>query len=179
MKIRVNDSIELKQVQVNEHKVLYELINNNRTQLREWLPWVDYMIAPAQYKPIIKEWLAINDAREAMTLGIYYEGYLAGMCGYNTIVGLSRRGQIGYWLAEEFTGLGIMTESVAAVTDYGFRELGLHRVEIVAGVENKKSRNIPERLKFTQEAVMKDYEFLYDHYHDCALYRLLKTDWLT
>lgn len=179
MKIKIDDELELKQVQSHEHQEMYELVDNNRTQLKEWLPWVDYMSAPAQYIPIIKDWVEMNDAHEALTLGVYYKGELAGMCGFNRIVGLSRRAEIGYWLAEQYTGTGIMTKAVKGLIDYGFNELGLHRIEIVAGTENKKSRKIPERLKFTEEAVMKDYEFLYDHYHDCVLYRLLKTDWLT
>src|SRR5699024_6733518 len=150
-----------------------------RKQLREWLPWVDFMKKPEQYVPIIKEWTEMNDAREAMTLGIYYEGTLTGTCGFNTIDGLSRRGQIGYWLAEENTGKGIMTAVIAAIIDYILKEMGLHSNEIIAGVNKEKSRKIPKKLKITQEAVMKDYEFLYDHYHDCALYRMLKMDWLT
>ena len=179
MKIHVNDKLELKQVQVHEANDLYQLVDDNRMQLREWLPWLDFMTGADKYRPIITDWIHVNDAKEAMTLGVYYEGRLAGMCGYNSIDGLSRRGQIGYWLAEEFTGHGIMTEAVQATVDFGFKELGLNRVEIIAGVENDKSRKIAERLEFTQEAIMKDYEFLYDHYHDCALYRMLKTDWLT
>lgn len=179
MKIRVDDSLELKQIQVHEQKDLFKVVDDNRKQLREWLPWVDYMKKPEQYGPIIKEWIEMNDAREALTLGIYYEGTFTGTCGFNTINGLSRRGQIGYWLAEENTGKGIMTTAVAALIDYGFKEMGLHRIEIIAGVNNEKSRKIPEKLEFTQEAVMKDYEFLYDHYHDCALYRMLKMEWLT
>ena len=179
MKIKIDDALELRQVQAHEHQEMYELVDQNRIQLREWLPWVDYMSAPGQYVPIIKDWVEMNDAHEALTLGVYYKGELAGMCGFNRIVGLSRRAEIGYWLAEEYTGTGIMTKAVKGLIDYGFSELGLHRIEIIAGVENKKSRKIPERLKFTEEAVMRDYEFLYDHYHDCALYRMLKTDWLT
>lgn len=179
MKIKIDDALELRQVQAHEHQEMYNLVDQNRIQLREWLPWVDYMSAAGQYVPIIKEWIEMNDAHEALTLGVYNNGELAGMCGFNRIVGLSRRAEIGYWLAEQYTGTGIMTKAVKGLIDYGFRELGLHRIEIIAGTENKKSRKIPERLKFTEEAVMKDYEFLYDHYHNCALYRMLKTDWLT
>lgn len=179
MKIKINEDLELKQVQVNERKEMFKLIDENRAQLREWLPWVDFMKTPEQYGPIIKEWIETNDALSALTLGVYYQGELAGTCGFNTIDGLSRRGQIGYWLAEKYTGTGTMSKAVEGLVNYGFQEIGLHRIEIIAGTENIKSRKIPERLNFTQEAVMKDYEFLYDHYHDCALYRLLKTEWLT
>ncbi|CAD2073454.1 ribosomal-protein-serine acetyltransferase [Jeotgalicoccus coquinae] len=179
MTIKIDDTLELKQVQTNEYQALYALVDNNRTQLREWLPWVDYMTAPGQYVPIIKDWIEMNDALESLTLGVYSNGELAGMCGFNRIVGMSRRAEVGYWLAEEYTGTGMMSKAVTGLINYGFDELGLHRIEIIAGVENKKSRKIPERLKFTEEAVMKDYEFLYDHYHNCALYRMLKKDWLT
>lgn len=179
MKIKIDDALELRQVQVHEHEEIYKRVDQNRTLLREWLPWVDHMSAARQYVPIIKTWIEMNDAHEALTLGVYYNGAFAGMCGFNRIVGLSRRAEVGYWLAEEYTGTGIMTRAVKGLIDYGFNELGLHRIEIIAGVENKKSRKIPERLNFTEEAIMKDYEFLYDHYHNCALYRMLKTDWLT
>lgn len=179
MKIKINDVLELRQVQVHEKTALYKLVDENRTQLRAWLPWVDYMTKDIQYGPIIEAWQETNDALEGLTLGVYYEGALAGMCGYNRIIGLSHRAEIGYWLAEDYVGKGIMTKAVTGLIDYGFDNLNLHRIDIIAGTENKKSRSIPERLDFTQEAVMKDYEFLYDKYHDCALYRMIKSDWLT
>lgn len=179
MLIKINDMLQLRQVQLSEKKELYKIVDENREQLREWLPWVDYMKRPRQYGPIIEEWQEANDAQESLTLGVYYDGDLVGMCGYNRIVSLSRRAEIGYWLAGSHVGKGIMTQAVTGLIDYGFKNLNLHRIEIVAGVENKKSRSIPERLQFTEEAMMKDYEYLHDHYHDCVLYRVLKDDWFT
>lgn len=179
MNIKIDEALELKQVQVHEKTELYNLVDNNREQLREWLPWVDYMTKDIQYGPIIEAWQETNDALEGLTLGVYYNGVLVGMCGYNRIISLSHRAEVGYWLAEEYVGKGIMTRAVTGLIDYGFNNLELHRIDIVAGEYNEKSRSIPKRLNFTQEAVMKDYEFLYDKYHDCALYRMIKSDWLT
>jgi ribosomal-protein-serine acetyltransferase len=50
-------------------------------------------------------------------------------------------------------------------------------VEIQCGEDNHKSRAIPERLGFQQEGIIRDGEFLYDHFHDVVVYGLLKKEW--
>lgn len=179
MRIEVDETITLKQVQAFEYQDMFDLVDKNRTQLREWLPWLDFVTEADDYKSTIQAWVEKNDAGESMTLGLYVDNQLAGMCGYNTIDLMNKKGAIGYWLAEEFGGQGVMTRAVKGLTDYGFKQLELHRIEISAGVCNKKSRAIPERLNFYKEAILKDAEFLYDHYHDLVLYRMIKDDWLT
>jgi ribosomal-protein-serine acetyltransferase len=84
-----------------------------------------------------------------------------------------RKTGIGYWLAEEHQGRGLMTRAVQAVTDYAFDELELNRVEIQAGRDNRRSRAIPERLGFQQEGVLRDYERVGDRYLDIVVYALL------
>ncbi|MBA2871009.1 RimJ/RimL family protein N-acetyltransferase [Anoxybacillus calidus] len=89
----------------------------------------------------------------------------------------ARQASVNY-ITEEAQGKGIVTKSVKAILDYVFRELGLNRVEIRCGVHNKKSRAIPERLGFVQEGIIRDGEWLYDHFHDLVVYSMLAKDWL-
>ena len=179
MKVQIDETLMLRQLKVREYQTMFDLVDKNREQLREWLPWVDYVTEAESYKKAIQAWIESNDANQSMTLGVYLEGHLVGMCGFNTIDLLNKRGAIGYWLAEGYNGQGIMTRAVRGLVDYGFKQLELHRVEISAGVENVKSRKIPERLGFEEEALLKEYEFLYDHFHDLVQYRMMKRDWLT
>ena len=72
-----------------------------------------------------------------------------------------------------------MTKSVQAVADYIFQYLQLHRIEIRCGVQNHKSRAISKRLGFKEEGVIRDGEFLYDHYHDLVIYGILAHEWQT
>ena len=43
--------------------------------------------------------------------------------------------------------------------------------------ENEKSRALPERFGFTEEGILRQAEWLYDHYVDHIVYRLLREEW--
>jgi ribosomal-protein-serine acetyltransferase len=59
----------------------------------------------------------------------------------------------------------------------GFEQLGLHRITICAGVENKKSRAVIERLGFTQEGVMREAVPVGGRFYDAVLYSILEAEW--
>lgn len=72
---------------------------------------------------------------------------------------------------------GLCPRSFQAVIDYGFKELGLNRIEVCVTTENEKSRAIPERFGFKEEGTLRQAEWLYDHYVDHIVYGLLKEEW--
>jgi ribosomal-protein-serine acetyltransferase len=50
-------------------------------------------------------------------------------------------------------------------------------VEIRAGVGNRRSRAVAERLGFRQEGVLSEAELVGDHYIDHVVYAMLARDW--
>ena len=52
-------------------------------------------------------------------------------------------------------GKGYVTEAVAALTKVGFELEGLEWIEIRAEPQNVRSRRIPERLGYTDEATLR------------------------
>lgn len=84
---------------------------------------------------------------------------------------------MGYWLAENCTGKGIITKSCKVIINYAFETLALNRIEIKCGTGNYKSKGIPEKLGFVQEGILHQAEYLNDGYIDLYLYSLLKKDW--
>lgn len=84
---------------------------------------------------------------------------------------------IGYWLAEDAQGSGIMTKSCEAYIDHAFRDLDLHRIEIRCAVANARSRAVPERLGFASEGLIREAEWLNDRFVDHVLYGLLSGEW--
>ena len=100
-----------------------------------------------------------------------------GVTGFNSISKANRIGHIGYWLGEEYSGRGIMTRAVRALTDHGFATLELNRITIAAAVGNTKSRAIAERCGFRLEGIARGAEWLYDHFVDHAIYAITRADW--
>ena len=76
-----------------------------------------------------------------------------------------RTAELGYWLGEEFWRRGIMTEAVAAFTDFCFEEFQLRRIYAEPFANNPASARVLEKAGFTFEGrlknnVLKDGELL-------------------
>jgi RimJ/RimL family protein N-acetyltransferase len=66
-------------------------------------------------------------------------------------------GEIGYWTAPDARGRGFMTEAAREVCRWGFRELGLARIEWIAIAGNEPSWRVVEKLGFTREGTLRSW----------------------
>ncbi|MHA6250312.1 GNAT family N-acetyltransferase [Oceanobacillus sp. CAU 1775] len=173
----VDEEITLKLIQESDARDLFALTDGSRAILSEWLPWLNTTKTEEDSLDFIKHSLINYEAKKGLNCGIFFNGELVGMAGFNTFDWTNRIGTIGYWLGEGAQGHGIMTRTVRGLIDYGFGDLELNRIEIRAAIGNLKSRAIPERLGFKEEGVIRQGEWLYNHYVDHAIYGLLKTEW--
>ena len=101
----------------------------------------------------------------------------ASMSAWSDRCAYADTAEISLYVREEYQGKGLITKVAKALTDYAFNHLKLNKVEIRAAVENKKSRNIPERLGFVNEGSIRQAEWLYDHFVDHIVYGLLEEEW--
>ena len=175
--IFVDQQIRLRLLEINDAAELFQTVNQNRKYLRKWLPWVDQITSPYQYQAIIPLWNKLFAEKTELNAGIFFNGRLVGMITLQQIDWANRKASIGYFLAEDAQGHGIMTKSVAALLNYAFYYLKLNRIEIHCGVKNVKSQAIPEKLSFKKEGIIRDGEFLYDHFHDLYSYSMLAREW--
>lgn len=169
--------LQLRDLSESHAPRLFDLLDSNRSYLRAWLPWLDTQRSVLDSIQFIRMARASSDRNESLSLGIWYRNELCGVISFHRIDHPNRASMIGYWLAAGFQGKGIMTESCRAFTDHGFSRLGLHRIEIRCATGNLKSQAIPNRLGFVREAVLRDSEWLYDHYVDLIVYSMLAPDW--
>ncbi|WP_445486528.1 GNAT family N-acetyltransferase [Niallia sp. 03133] len=173
----VDNNIKLRLLELQDASAIFELVDKNRIHLKEWLPWVDQIISPYQYHSIIPQWHKQFFENNGFEAGIFFNEKLIGMISLQHVDWQNRQASIGYFLEEALQGKGIMQKTVIAVLNYAFYYLKLHRIEIRCGIKNKKSMAIPERLLFTKEGIIRDGEFLYDHFHDLALFSMLFSEW--
>jgi RimJ/RimL family protein N-acetyltransferase len=68
-----------------------------------------------------------------------------------------RRAEVGYWLAREARGQGHATRAVRLICQWGFRSLGLERIDLFAATGNTASQRVAERAGFMREATLRAY----------------------
>jgi RimJ/RimL family protein N-acetyltransferase len=86
------------------------------------------------------------------------------------------RAEVGYWLAREARGQGHVTRAVRLITAWGFRSLGLERIDLLAATENPASQRVAERCGFTREAVLRSYLMGSAGRQDMVCFGLLASD---
>jgi ribosomal-protein-alanine N-acetyltransferase len=67
------------------------------------------------------------------------------------------RAEIGYDLAPEWWGRGLMSEALRAVLAFGFERMELARVEAYVMTDNARSCRLLERLGFDREALLRQH----------------------
>ena len=74
-------------------------------------------------------------------------------------------------------GRGIVTKACRTLVTYAFEQYTLNKVEIHCATGNTRSRAIPEKLGFVQEGIIRQAEWLNDHYVDMVVYGMLASEW--
>ncbi len=175
--ITIDQHLTLEPLTMHYAPAIFNLVEKNRSYLRAWLPWLDHSKTVQDTEFFIRQDLEQRAKNQSMTFVVCLDRNPLGMVGFKDISMENRRAKIGYWLTEDSQGKGIMTVAVRALLNYGFEDLKLNKIEIEAAVGNNKSNAIPERLGFLKEGVIRDGEWLYDHFVDLAVYGMRAAEW--
>ena len=173
----VAPGVEIKLLESAEAKTLYSVADRNRGRLRQWLPWVDQTRSSEDVRMFILRVLEQYHSNLGPQTGIWVDGALCGTVGCHPIDWPNRNCSLGYWIDKAQEGKGIITRCCAVMLNYIFEELGLHRVEIRCGTGNSRSCAVPERLGFTREGVVRQGEWVNDHWVDLVVWGILEEEW--
>lgn len=155
-------------------EALFDLTDKNRLYLKQWLPWLNATLDVLDTTNFISSSIDKFNGSNAPELAIFHKNKLVGCIGLHEIQHDSDKTAIGYWLAEDAQGKGLITKACKVLIKYVFEELNLNDLHIRCAVDNLKSRAIPEKLGFNLIEIKKDSEWLYDHFVDHAVYSMTK-----
>ncbi|HEX5955796.1 MAG TPA: GNAT family protein [Solirubrobacterales bacterium] len=175
-RFELSDGVQLRSLTEADVKELYGLIEANRSYLAPWMPW-----AAGQTVDGTAEFVRKSIKQEAdddgFQVAVIVDGAIAGVLGHE-LDRENRTTTIGYWLAEDQQGRGLMTAAVKRLLEHAFDELRLNRVGIEVAPNNPRSRALAERLGFREEGVLREAErFADDDYRDLLLYSMLASEW--
>ncbi len=100
-----------------------------------------------------------------------------GNCGVRKNTPYAHDGDMGYELSPLYWGRGFATEAARAVVDFGFRELGLHRISGWCIADNVASARVLEKLGMRQEGHFHENEWFKGRYWDTLVYAILDREW--
>jgi len=174
--VPIAEGAELRLWEAGDAAELTAAIADNREHLATWLPWAEThgFQDSVEFLDLKRLQIEANDGFEA---AIVLDGRIAGGIGFHRVDWVNRSTSIGYWLAADAQGRGLMTAAVAALLDYAFFEWELHRVIIEVIVGNERSQAIPERLGFRQEAILREAKLIRGGHEDTRLYAMLAPEW--
>jgi [ribosomal protein S5]-alanine N-acetyltransferase len=102
---------------------------------------------------------------------------LIGTCGYHDWQRNDRRAEIGYTLSRSYWGQGYTAEAARAMIEFGFREMGLNRIQAMCDVPNIGSARVMEKVRMRFEGLLREYFFEKGRYIDLKLYAILRSEW--
>ncbi|HSI75090.1 MAG TPA: GNAT family N-acetyltransferase [Lunatimonas sp.] len=97
-----------------------------------------------------------------------------GSTGFNNLIKAHKKAEIGCWLLPEYWGRGIMPEAMQLILNYGFTDLGLHRIEGFVETENKNCKKALEKLNFQLEGTMRNCEIKDGRFISLDIYAKLR-----
>ena len=156
---------------------LFSLTDANRDYLRQWLPWLDSVRRVDDTRTFIRAAQAQAARNDGVQLALTLDGRIAGVVGHHHVDWRNRSTSIGYWIGESYQGRGLTTAACRALITRAFEKARLNRIEIRCASGNHRSRAIPARLGLRQEGMLREAEWLYDHFVDHVVYAVLAREW--
>lgn len=104
------------------------------------------------------------------------DGRFVGTCGLFRWNRRWRSCTVGYELAQEAWGKGLMTEALGAALAWGFEGMELNRVEAQVHPHNGSSLKLLARLGFVEEGILRQAGFWDGEHRDLVQLSLLRED---
>ncbi len=163
---------ELRKWQLEDVADVAHYANNERiaANLRNIFPY-PYVLADAEvYVGSCVE----DDEERQICRAIVVDGHAVGsigiFCGSDVY---EKSAELGYWLAEEYWGQGIMTEAVKSICREAFEKFDIVRIYAEPFAYNTGSRRVLEKAEFALEGIMRRGVCKNGKIYDYCMYALL------
>jgi len=127
-------------------------------------------------KRFVNDCIAQGEDRQ-LTRAIIIESRAVGSIGVFVKDDIyEKSAELGYWLAEERWGKGVMTEAVRQLCREAFGRFDIIRIFAEPFADNRGSRRVLEKAGFTCEGTMRSGVFKNGQVHSYCVYSLLREE---
>ena len=166
---------KIRRWELSDARDLAAALSNKKIQdnLRDGLP---YPYTEQDGKEFISAMLAANE-NDTFAFAITVNGKVIGSIGAFRQRNIHRQtAELGYYIAEEYWGKGIMTEAVKQLCDYVFSNTDIIRIYAEPFAYNIGSCRVLEKAGFQYEGTLRSNALKNGNVFDMKMYSKLKTD---
>lgn len=117
----------------------------------------------------------VKDFKPARVMAIEVNGQYAGSAGIFPKEDVYRHtAEIGYWLGEEFWGMGIGTQAAKQIVVYAFANFNINRLVAHVFAPNVASQKVLQKAGFSYEGTLKQAVFKNGSYYDELIFAILR-----
>lgn len=173
-----DDLVRIRRYSADDIALLFEAARESTNEMFAWMPWCHPNYSSEESASFVLSREAAWEQKTDFDYAVFDAGggrFLGG-------VALNRFDRdhgfcnLGYWVRSSQTRRGVATAATLLAARIGFEDLKLHRIEIVAAVENLASQRVAERAKAKREGVLRNRLWLHDRSHDAVMYSLVSAD---
>ncbi|BDI31978.1 ribosomal-protein-serine acetyltransferase [Capsulimonas corticalis] len=145
----------LRPIQQDDAPAVYDAIDRSRDNFSRWFIWSrESTLTGVQQN--IRETISSMIAGTEWHYAIFEkEAGFCGRIGLSQINQEARSAELGYWLAEEFQGRGLMTEAVRTLLMLALSSAVSLRIDAYADTENVVSQRVLTKCGFREIDVIK------------------------
>ena len=161
--------------ELSDAKDLAAALSNKKVQdnLRDGLP---YPYTEQDGKEFISAMLSA-DENETFAFAITVDNMVIGSIGIFRQGNIHRQtAELGYYIAEEYWGKGIMTEAVKQICEYVFAKSDIIRIYAEPFAYNIASCRVLEKVGFQYEGTLRSNAVKNGRVSDMEMYSLLKAE---
>jgi len=152
----------------------------SRTFLKPWEPtWPEDDLTHGAFRRRLRrqdEDISRDEAYAFLIFDQTSDQLLGGITLGGVRRGVSQTGTLGYWMGAPHAGKGYMTCAVAAIVDFAFTKLRLHRLEAACIPDNAPSIKVLEHNGFTREGYARAYLKIDGAWRDHVLFGRVESD---
>jgi len=168
----VTERLKLRSIMTDDIDFIYELFKRSETNKYSEHPDLK---TPDEAKEMYESYLKPGfDTHFRVIIENKETRTPMGTIGLYKYTSAHKRAEIGYDLMREYWGNGYITESIRAIINYGFTDLGLIRIEATVDPDNSRSIRVLERTGFKHEGTLLKRYYYRESFHDELVFGLIK-----
>ena len=180
MNIQINtiktERLHVRRLELSDAQAILEMFSN--PDVTKYLN-IQQMTSLSQAEQFIKETHNGFQDYQLLELGIIEtrSQRLIGTCTYSDWDQMNKRAEIVFALCKVSWGNGFMKELLPVFILFGFRDLGLHRIEADVDPRNLASIRLLEHFGFKREGYLRERYHINEEIQDAVFYGLLKKEY--